>query len=186
MRRKLVVTGSEAPVIEGLSAVGGDPVSKYAFSENGLLVYMEGSPGDSGTTMGWVDPQGQRQPVSEAALWGTGRLSPDGRRIANAIHTGASTTTPGDIWVIDTDRKIKTRLTFGGVNSNPIWTPDGRRITWSATAGGKSGIYWAPADGSGKPERAAGDRCGALGGVRLGRRTASSFCTRKASRARKA
>ena len=151
--RKLAVTGSEAPVVEGMSQVGGDSISKYAFSDNGLLVYMEGSAAGAGTTMGWVDPQGQRQAISEAALWGTGRLSPDGRQIANAIHTGNSTRTRGDIWVFDTDRKIKTRLTFGGVNANPIWTPDGRRITWSATTGGKSGVYWAPADGSGKPEQ---------------------------------
>jgi eukaryotic-like serine/threonine-protein kinase len=151
--RKLAVTGSEAPVVEGVSLDGGDFVSKFAFSGNGLLVYMEGSGAGAGTTLGWADLQGQRQAISETALWGTGRLSPDGRLIANAIHQGNSTSTPGDIWVFDTDRKIKTRLTFGGVNADPIWTPDGRRITWSNTTGGKSGIYWAPADGSGKPEQ---------------------------------
>jgi eukaryotic-like serine/threonine-protein kinase len=154
--RKLAVTGSEAPVVEGVSLVVGDSVSRYAFSENGLLVYMEGSTAGGGTTMGWADLQGQLQPISENAIWGTGRLSPDGRRIANEIHGGNSSNNPGDIWVFETDRKIKTRLTFGGANANPIWTPDGRRITWSATpdvkTGAKSGIYWAPADGSGKPE----------------------------------
>jgi serine/threonine-protein kinase len=151
--RKLAVTGSEAPVVEGVSTLSGDSVSKFAFSRNGLLVYLEGSPAGEGTTMGWVDLQGQRQAISETTFWGTGRLSPDGRRVANSIHVTGSTTTPGDIWVFDTERKIKTRLTFGGVNANSIWTPDGRRITWSATTGGKSGIYWAPADGSGRPEQ---------------------------------
>src|ERR1035441_2858349 len=104
--------------------------------------------------MGWVARQGQQKAVSDTALWGTGRLSPDGRRIANGIYT--STTTAGssqDIWVFDTERKIKTRVTFGGANSTPIWTPDGRRITYSATVNGKSGIYWVQADGSGKPEQ---------------------------------
>jgi eukaryotic-like serine/threonine-protein kinase len=151
--RKLEVTGSEAPVVEGLSALGGDVAPKYALSENGLLVYMEGTGASAGTTMGWLDLQGHREALSETVFWGTGRLSPEGRRIANAIHAGTTSNTPGDIWVFDTERKIKTRLTFGGVNSDPIWTPDGRRITWSATAGGKSGIYWTPADGSGKPEQ---------------------------------
>jgi serine/threonine-protein kinase len=153
---KLAVTGSEAPVIEGMSRNGpSSTIAEYSFSDSGSLVYIEGSPGQvGGTTMGLVDRQGQQQAISETALWGTGRLSPDGRRIVNGIHTSATTSgSPADIWVFDVERKIKTRLTFGGANANPIWTPDGRRITYSAMADGKSGIYWVPADGSGKPEQ---------------------------------
>jgi Tol biopolymer transport system component len=44
------------------------------------------------------------------------------------------------------------RLTFEGANRSPIWTPDGRRVTFGATIAGKNGIYSAPADGSGKTE----------------------------------
>jgi serine/threonine-protein kinase len=153
---KLAVTGPEAPVVEAVSVNGPSAsIAEYTFSDNGLLVYIEGATGLlGGTTMGWVDLQGQPQAISETTLWGTGRLSPDGRRIANGIY--ASTTTAGspqDIWVFDTERKIKTRVTFGGANGTPVWTPDGRRITYSATADGKSGIYWVQADGSGKPEQ---------------------------------
>ena len=153
---KLAVTGSEAPVVEGISLNGpSSSIAEYAFSDSGLLVYIEGTTGQiGGTTMGWVDRQGQQQAVSDTALWGTGRLSPDGRRIANGIYTSTTTAgSPQDIWVFDTERKIKTRVTFGGANSTPIWTPDGRRITYSATVDGKSGIYWVQADGSGKPEQ---------------------------------
>jgi hypothetical protein len=153
---KLAVTGSEAPVVEGISFNGpSSSIAEYAFSDSGLLVYIEGTTGQiGGTTMGWADRQGQQQAISDTALWGTGRLSPDGRRIANGIYTNTTTNgSPEDIWVFDTERKIKTRVTFGGVNATPIWTPDGRRITYIATVDGKSGIYWVQADGSGKPEQ---------------------------------
>jgi serine/threonine-protein kinase len=153
---KLAATGSEAPVVEGVSTNGpASSTAEYTFSDSGSLVYIESTSGGAGgTTMGWADRQGQQQQaISETVLWGTGRLSPDGRRIANGVYTSATTAgSPQDIWVFDTERKIKTRVTFGGVNADPIWTPDGRRITYSATVDGKRGIYCVPADGSGKPE----------------------------------
>ena len=34
-----------------------------------------------------------------------------------------------------------------GINYNPVWTPDGKRVAYSMLS---EGIYWAPADGSGK------------------------------------
>jgi serine/threonine-protein kinase len=154
---KLAATGSEAPVVEGISTNGpSSSIAEYTFSDSGSLVYIEATTGGvGGTTMGWADRQGQQQQaISETVLWGTGRLSPDGRRIANGVYTSATTAgSPQDIWVFDTERKIKTRVTFGGVNADPIWTPDGRRITYSALLDGKRGIYWVQADGSGKPEQ---------------------------------
>jgi len=152
---KLAVTGPEAPVIEGLLVNSSNgSVAEYAFSDSGLLVFMEGTSGAvGGTTMAWAERQGPVQPFSDTQLWGTGRLSPDGRRIANEIYTSSGGSGPGDIWVFEIERKTKTRLTFGGANSYPVWTPDGRRIAYSAKVDGKSGIDWALADGSGKPER---------------------------------
>jgi serine/threonine-protein kinase len=155
---RLEVTGPEAPVVEGVSVNGpAASMAEFAFADSGLLMYVEGAVGTSGgTTMGWADRQGQVQPLSDTQLWGTGRLSPDGRKIANEIYSGGNTTNgagPGDIWVFENERKTRTRLTFGGENSYPIWTPDGRRITYGAKANGKTGIDWVMADGSGKPEQ---------------------------------
>jgi Tol biopolymer transport system component len=100
--------------------------------------------------MGWVDRQGQQQPLSEAQMWGNGRLSPDGLRVANEIE--GSDQNIGDLWVFDVERHTKTRVTFGGNNGDPAWTPDSRRITFGGTIAGKSGLYTVPADGSAKPE----------------------------------
>lgn len=77
----------------------------------------------------------------------TGR--PQWTVVANTINTSGTT---GDIWIDDIARQTLTRLTFDGANESPIWTPDGRHVTYSGVVSGKRGIYSIPADGSGKPE----------------------------------
>ena len=56
------------------------------------------------------------------------KLSPDGHRlVTNAGEPRA------DIWVIDVDRDVRTRLTFeGSMNEAPVWSPDGSEIIYAA------------------------------------------------------
>jgi serine/threonine-protein kinase len=84
----------------------------------------------------------------------TPRLSPDGHRVAVVIATEGG---GQDIWVYDADRPTRTRLTFEGAagtvgGGDPVWSPDGRRITYDSTPSGEQ-MNWVMADGSGKPER---------------------------------
>jgi serine/threonine-protein kinase len=146
--RRLELTGPAIPVVEGVSD-SASAVGEYSFSDSGLLVYMKGAGVNEKTILAWADRKGAMEPFTAAEYWGTGRLSPDGRLVANQIYT--SKAPEGDIWIYDVARRSKTRLTFGGTNQYPIWTPDGGRVTFSATAAGKHGIYSAPADGSEKP-----------------------------------
>jgi Tol biopolymer transport system component len=79
-------------------------------------------------------------------------LSTDGRRIAAVIFPASQKLVDeGDVWIYETDRFTKTRLTFEGKNLRPIWTPDGQGVTFEGTVAGKKGIFSVPADGSGKP-----------------------------------
>ncbi|MGD0438334.1 MAG: protein kinase, partial [Bryobacteraceae bacterium] len=150
---RLTVTGPEAPVIESVAATGPDnALAEYGFSNRGLMAYMESANQNSGTILEMMDDKGQIQTLSDMQLWGTGRLSPDGRRVANTIHSGSGAVGAGDIWTFDVERRTRQRLTFAGENQTPIWTPDGRRITFGATNNGKSGIYWVMADGSARAE----------------------------------
>jgi Tol biopolymer transport system component len=58
------------------------------------------------------------------------------------------------IWLYDLSRDALTRLTFEGhANSNPVWTPDGKRVTFQSTKEGPTNIFWQLADGSGGLER---------------------------------
>jgi Tol biopolymer transport system component len=45
------------------------------------------------------------------------------------------------------------RLTFGGHNTNSLWTHDGQRIIFQSDRDGDAGLFWQRADGSGSPER---------------------------------
>jgi serine/threonine-protein kinase len=147
---RLEVMGNEVPVIEGVSTNGIDGTGDYTLSDSGLLVYVTGDAQNVGTTLAWANRKGATEAIPGQARqpWGTGRASPDGRRIANGIIAEKGT----DIWVQDVQRGTPTRLTFGGTNDNPVWTPDGRRIVYSAVKDGKFGLYSIVADGSGKPE----------------------------------
>jgi len=148
--KRLAIIGPEKPLIEGVGGIAGGNVSEYSVSNNGTLVYMAGRGQGGKSLMAWVDRNGVTQTLSQPEQWGNGRLSPDGRFIANSITTDGRTS---DLWLFDTERRTPTRLTFGGGrNFNPAWTPDGRRIAYYSTGADKSGIYWIAADGSGKPE----------------------------------
>jgi Tol biopolymer transport system component len=54
------------------------------------------------------------------------------------------------VWIGDLVHGETTRLTSGGLSSSPIWTPDGRRVTFGAIVpGGGDALAWKPADGTG-------------------------------------
>ena len=75
-------------------------------------------------TVQWVDSTGKREPLrAKLASYGSSNPSPspDGTQIALEISEGANQ----DIWVYDPQRDTITRLTFGGINIAPVWSPDG-------------------------------------------------------------
>jgi Tol biopolymer transport system component len=56
-----------------------------------------------------------------------------------------------DIWTYDIARNTFSRLTFDGNNRGPVWSPDGKAVTyWSMQGPKHSGLYVKPADGSGE------------------------------------
>jgi len=77
------------------------------------------------------------------------RLSPDGRLIAVSVATG----TDSDVWVHDINRGATTKLTSGGRNLWPVWSPDGTRVAYASSREGSTNVYWRRADGSGAEEQ---------------------------------
>ena len=149
---RLEVTGGEVPVVEDVSVIGPTGTADYSVSSSGVLAYFS-SPGSSGTTLAWADRTGQTKllPGQSRQLWGTGRLSPDGRLVANGISNDRN---GRDVWTFDVERGTLTRLSFNGqtnTNDFPIWTPDGRRVIFSGNVEGKHGLYAVPADARAKP-----------------------------------
>jgi serine/threonine-protein kinase len=149
---RLEVTGGEVPVVEDVSTNGPTGTADYSVSEAGVLAYFS-APDQGGTTLAWADRAGVTKvlPGQPRQVWGTGRLSPDGRLVADGITASSGVR---DIWTYDVERGTQTRLSFGGQKErydNPVWTPDNRRVFFSGDVDGKHGLYVVPVDGSSKP-----------------------------------
>jgi len=128
-----------------------------------FLGYWEGAPAVGGATLAyidvpedarrrlvWVDRDARRTPIEgiEGGLrWP--RLAPEGQRAA----VGGLRDDVVDIWIIDLVTMTRVRLrSTAPFHTEPVWTPDGRRVTYSQGGGPFSSLWWQPADGSGRSE----------------------------------
>ena len=97
-------------------------------------------------TVQWVDPTGKKEALrANASSYEHPCLSPDGKRIAFTISEGGNR----DVWVFDTGRDAMTRLTFGGYNIEPKWSPDGQSIVFSTLG---KGLFRVRAEGASPPQ----------------------------------
>jgi Tol biopolymer transport system component len=145
----LEVTGTPAPVLEQVLLDSVSGTAQFAFSNNGLLVYAPGA--DVGRSIpAWVDRQGNVEPLPmPAQIYGTFKLSPDGKRLAILMRE-----LQYNVYIYDLARGTGIKLTVEGDNYYPIWTPNGERVVFSRRrdADEQWDILWAPADGSGETE----------------------------------
>ena len=150
----LQVIGGPVPVIEGLRrSTGGTAAAQFSFSSNGSMVYMPGSPSDitTGRILALVDLTGARKPIPlPPGNYFHPRFSPDGKHLA--VHTDDGKDIVVSIYDLAGTTSLR-RLTFGGANRFPIWTPDGQRIVFQSDREGDLGLFWQRADGTGVAER---------------------------------
>jgi serine/threonine-protein kinase len=148
----LEVIGDAVPVLEKVLLDSTYGTVQYTFSSNGLLVYVPG--GDTARSIpAWVNRQSPTEPQRlpmPAQIYGVPRLSPDGKQLAIVVGRRGKQ----DIYVYDIVTGRPTRLTLEGNNNSPVWTPDGKRVTFLRHRHGedKSSILWKPVDGSGDAE----------------------------------
>ena len=123
---------------------------QFSVSDSGWLVYAEGGilP-DYQASLVWVDRQGRTEPIAPfKAPFFAPRLSPDGQRIAYAIHGREK-----QICIYDLNRGTTTQLIAEGKAYYPSWTPDGKRLVFGWMKEGSPNLYWQPADESSAMER---------------------------------
>ena len=141
------VISDPAPVVDHVS-MGPSGAASFAVSRTGTLVYIPG--GVLQQSLVWIDRQGHEEPTgAPPRAYYSARLSPDGGRAALEIRDQEQ-----DIWIWDFSRKTMTRLTFDpSLDSDPIWTADGRRIVYASQRGGQTNIFWQSSDGTGSAEQ---------------------------------
>jgi len=143
------LTGEPMPLAEGLLTTPGG-MAAFTTSTEGTLVYQSGTVLDP---MVWIDRSGARLARSgEPALYFDPKISPDGRRVVSSVET--STAGAGrDIWMIDRERGLSTRLTFDAAQDvSPIWSPDGRSIVFASDRAGHFDLYRKDVTGSAPEE----------------------------------
>jgi eukaryotic-like serine/threonine-protein kinase len=125
--------------------VGQDLNGRRAFSVSpGMLANRTG--GSERLQLAWFDRSGRRlravgpveptQPINV-------ELSPDGRYAAIARGGG-----PRDVWLIDTERDVATRLTTDPPDDfSPVWSPDGNRVAFRSDRDGQYNLFEVPAIG---------------------------------------
>jgi serine/threonine-protein kinase len=141
----LRITGSAVPVLEGVQVPGG--FALLAWSPAGTLAYMQGAAGVAEFEVVRVTREGAVSAIDTA--WHGGfnsfALSPEGRRLA--VGVGLASGTLG-IWVKQLDRGPFTRLTFGGQDRRPAWSPDGQVVAFLRDSLNNSTVFARRADGS--------------------------------------
>jgi len=149
---KLELTGGAVPVLERVRVFGGTP--QLAWSGDGTLLYQVGSANQGDVQVVRVARDGARSVVDTAwsGAFNAYVVSPDGRRLA----VGAGSRSGGlNIWIKQLDRGTFTRLTFGGSDRRPAWSPDGRLVAFVRDSAGSGMAMVKPADGSGPDRRIA-------------------------------
>ncbi len=144
---KLEVTGQPLPVIEGVYSSVTTGITNYVVSDNGTLVYLPGSTEGEGRTIVKIGLTGEVAVLDSAAHpFIEPSVSPDNKKIAIVIREGEDF----NIWIFDIAKKSLSKLTFGGINRTPRWSPDGKNIAFmKRTKSGKTGIVIKPSDGNG-------------------------------------
>jgi Tol biopolymer transport system component len=152
-RGDVLPLGDVAPV----SASEGAPL--LSASANGVLVHTATTLPN--TRLVWLDRAGRTLETIPLPpdCYASPSLSADDRR---AIVTKVNSPTSYDLWLVDLERAIPSRLTFdglvasgGGVGSGVVWSPDGSRVAYQCSRSGTYGVYdvcQVPTTGTGRPE----------------------------------
>jgi serine/threonine-protein kinase len=147
---RLEVLSDPVPVVEQvLSASTGS--ADFSISRQGTLVYAPGGSSNGAIrSLVWVNRQGQEEPIkAPPRVYQRARLSPDGTRVVLDIRDQEL-----DLWILDLARQTLTKLTDSPAqDSNPVWTPDSRRLIFASRRAGGQNLFWQAADNTGTVER---------------------------------
>jgi serine/threonine-protein kinase len=140
--KTLSLRGTPVAVVDSVFRAQNGGAAYYAVAQNGTLIF---TPGGYARTLVRVDRHGRRTPLTDDHRgFRSPAISPDGLKVAVTIDPR-----PSKLWVYDIARRSGIPVATEGHNLSPVWTPDGRRVTYTSN----SEIFWRPADASAPAER---------------------------------
>ena len=148
---KLETRGTAVPILNDVAYDTTTGATQWDVSPSpsghGTVVYLKSSSrAPVLATLQWVDATGRKEPLAaKPGAYQSVNLSPEGKRAALTVGERGSS----DLWIYDLQRDAMTRLTFGGWNVYPSWSPDGQFLVYTAVG---KGIFQVRADGAGQPE----------------------------------
>ena len=153
--------GEPFAVADNLAALGGSLYGnvwpQFSSSSTGsVLSYQRG--GVVPKELVWLDRAGRRlNTVGEPADYSNPGLSPNERMLAVSRYDPQVRTR--DIWIFDLERSVSSRLTsHGGDDTNPVWSPDNRRIAYNSTRNGPRAVYVKEVNGTSEERLLYGSR----------------------------
>jgi Tol biopolymer transport system component len=124
----------------------------FSASSNGVLAFQPAEMALGLSALAWFDRKGKNLGAAGEAgnyQYFDIALSPDATRVA---ATRTSLTARGEsqgMWLLDLDRGVSARFTFGpSPDGSPIWSPESKRIAFSASRAGGTGIYQRASNGA--------------------------------------
>ena len=135
----ITLKGEPAVLAENILAAERNHYYVFSASNTGLLAYKS-APQEAQLT--WVDRSGAvLEELEEKGRFGELRLSPSGTRMA--FEKLDADGRVGDIWMLDLDRNLTSRLTYHpGEVGGPVWSPDEKRLAYYwAEAGAHVNVY---------------------------------------------
>jgi serine/threonine-protein kinase len=149
---RLDVVGAATPVLSGfmqISRLRNSTVTNFApqvsVSTTGSVAYVPAPSKPRQDALVWASRTGAETPTgASGGVYFQPRLSPDGSRVA--VTVGGEDN--DDVWLYELVRGTWSRVTSGGNNAFPLWSPDGRRLAHVSDRSGPDNIYVKSLDGS--------------------------------------
>ena len=127
------LTGEPVEIATGVS-LSSAGFAQFAVADNGTVVYI---PGFESELVRVGRAGDERVLLAERMRYHSPRISPDGRRIAldNITPDGR------DIWTYSDETRDLTRVTFQRDAHDPVWSLDGKGLSYLAGNGGRLDVF---------------------------------------------
>ena len=137
---RLEFTGDAVPVCEDVMVINGAAVVVASASDGDVLAYQSGG-GRRGGVLTWFDRTGTPQStIGDQREYREVWISPDGTMAAVGIDD--QTSGMSDIWILELDRELASRLTSDpGDEQQIVWSPDSNYVAFARAVDSRVDIY---------------------------------------------